>query len=242
MDVAIAQMSERNGLGARIIGLDTWRFFLNEARHGRDRNADIMLQRCARGTFSLGNRIANFPKSFCLHVAARDRRIFGQIMRDGILQQMHGQLSGAGLGRVVLHKFHQSMPAVRGVERRPCARNMREHGTKCPLGKDFKSLQTIAPMFLHEQQKFIGLLRGIDARPHDAAVNKRGHGLQHGLGHHANRAFAANQQLFQVIAAIVFFQWRHGVINRSIGQNSLKTRNEQSHCAVPQHLRAARVG
>ena len=163
-------------------------------------------------------------------------------MADGIFKQMHGQLSGAGLGRVVLHKFHQCMPAVRGVERGPCARNMREHGIERALGQDFKSLQTIAPMFLHEQQKFIRLLRAIDACPHDAAVNKRGHGLQHCLGHHANRALAAYQQLFQVIAAIVFFQRRHGVVNRSIGQNSLKTSNEQTHGAMPQHLRSARVG
>ena len=201
-----------------------------------------MLQRGAGGTFGLRNRIANFPEGFRLHVAAREGRIFEQIMADGILQQMHGQLSGAGLGRVVLHKFHQRMPAVRGVEWCPRARNMRENGIECALGKDFKALQTIAPMFLHEQQKFICLLRAIDARPHDAAVNKRGHGLQHGLGHHANRAFAAYQQLFEVIAAIVFFQRCHRVINRPVGQYCLQTCDEQTHGAMPQHLGAARVG
>lgn len=131
---------------------------------------------------------------------------------------------------------------MRGIEGRPGSGDVGCHGIQRALWQDFEAFQAIPAVPLHEQQQVICLGRAVHTGPHDAAIYQGRNRVQDGLGDDTNRPLCANQQLFQIIAAIVFFQRCHCVVDGSIGQDRLKAGHEHPHGAVTEYLRSASIG
>src|SRR5207244_10726166 len=75
MHVAVAEMAERYRTAARNERLDRRARRLDEFRHRRDRNRDVVLDRPSLGALRLADEVAQVPERLCLLDAGRDRRI-----------------------------------------------------------------------------------------------------------------------------------------------------------------------
>jgi hypothetical protein len=80
------------------------------------------------------------------------------------------------------------------------------------------------------------------AGPGDRPRTDRRHQLQAGGGDDAKRAFGADQQVREIVAAIVLLERRKPLIEAAIGEHRLDPLDEAAHRAEAQHLGAAGVG
>ena len=67
----------------------------------------------------------------------------------------------------------------------------------------------------------------VDPGPGDRARRDRRHQPQRDRGDHAERAFGADQQLVEAVAAIVLLERRQAVVDRAVGQHRLDPRDQR---------------
>ncbi len=75
MDVAVAEMAERDRPRARHERFDRGARLRDEVRHGRDRHGDVVLDRAALEFLRLGNELAQTPERVALLDALGDGRV-----------------------------------------------------------------------------------------------------------------------------------------------------------------------
>ena len=78
--------------------------------------------------------------------------------------------------------------------------------------------------------------------PGDGTRGDRRDEPQRRRGDDPERAFGADQQLVEAVAAIVLLERGQAVVDRAVGQHRLDPRDQRAHRAEAQHLRAPGVG
>ena len=193
-----------------------------------------------RPVFLLGlrDRIAQSPESLRLRLAGGDcgilDRAFGQRRLQRLLQRRR---LGAGRGHL-----DQDVPGMATGERRARSGNMLQHQIERARRHQLEALDRIAerPLGLPQQAE-CGLGR-VEADPGDRARSDRGHEPQAGRGHDAQRPLRPDQQLGEIVAAIVFLEGGEAVEDRAVGQHRFEAGDEAPHSAEAQHLRTAGIG
>ena len=69
-----------------------------------------------------------------------------------------------------------------------------------------------------------------------------GEQLEGGGGDDAQRAFGANQQLFEVVAGVVLAQARQAIQHAAVGQHRFQAQGQLAHRPIAQHRHAAGIG
>ena len=109
-------------------------------------------------------------------------------------------------------------------------------------GHDLEPLDRVGPRFEQAQQRRARPAGLSTPSPGDRARRDRRHQPQRGRGDDAERAFGADQQLVEAVAAIVLLEARQAVVDRAVGQHRLDPRDQRAHRPEAQHLRAAGIG
>ena len=85
-------------------------------------------------------------------------------------------------------------------------------------------------------------VRAFNPDPADRAIADSGDQPQARRRHDAQRAFGADQELGQIVTAIVLLERGKPVIDRAVRQDGLKPQHQLAHRAESQHLRSPRIG
>ena len=117
-----------------------------------------------------------------------------------------------------------------------------DHQTQRKLTHDFKAGQAGAQVLLRQTEQGHGFVHRGNSGPGGQASCRQGVELERGGGDDAQRAFAADVEVAQVIAGIVFAQARQAVPDLAGGGHHFEAQAEVACIAVAQHLRAAGVG
>ena len=131
---------------------------------------------------------------------------------------------------------------MRRGEGRAGAGDMFEHQAERIGGNDLEALDRRGERHIQPPEQRERGLRGRQTDPCDRAIVDRRHQPQRDRGDDAERAFRADQQLFQIIAAIVLLERGEAAVERAIGQHRLDASDQRPHGPEPQHLRAAGIG
>ncbi len=109
-------------------------------------------------------------------------------------------------------------------------------------GHDLEARDVVAGALLRQTQEFeAGFRRGhADKRGFDRARPR--HQAQHRRGDDAERAFRADEQVFQIVAGIVLFQLVEIVEHAAVGQHHFETERVRAGDAIRQRSGAAGIG
>ena len=109
-------------------------------------------------------------------------------------------------------------------------------------GDQFESGQAIAKRRAHRAQQ-LDCGSDVDHRnPRRHRSARTGKQLQHGSRDDAERAFAAEEQLLEVVTGIVLAQTFQAVPNAAICEHDFEAEHEVARIAVTQDRGAARIG
>ena len=139
-------------------------------------------------------------------------------------------------------QLDQRVPVVRRGERIAAAGAVLEHELDAAPGHDLErgdaargALRGDAEQLQRRFRRFDAGKRGLDrARPR--------HQPQHRRGDDAERAFGADEQVFQVVAGIVLLQLVEVVHDAAVGQHHLDAEHMRARDAVRDRRRAAGIG
>ena len=119
---------------------------------------------------------------------------------------------------------------------------MPHHQAECNLGHQLKGRQRrIESVFGPVQQGYRPIGR-LHPQPTGHPRFRQGIELEHGRGDDAERAFGADEQLFQVVAGIVLAQAAQAIEQLPVGQHDLQAQGQVARVAIAQHLHAPRIG
>ena len=155
------------------------------------------------------------------------------MLHQGFGQQVGQIATGKRVGQ-----FQQNVPWRIG-RRRNTAVFGRQLQSKA--ADQFKTAQAFGKAFPNQGQQFYRLPDTVHAHPSRFAAFRQGKQFQRGCGDDAQRAFAADKQLAQVVARGVLVQ-RMQVRNQfAVRQHHFQTHYQITHRAVTQHVQPARI-
>ena len=131
---------------------------------------------------------------------------------------------------------------MHGRERIAVAAGIFEHRINADARHQFEARHFAGGAFGREceqLQRFLGRCE-TDIGGFDRARTRQQ--FQHGGGDHPERAFRADEQVFQVVAGIVLFQLVEIVQDAAVGQHHFEPERECARNAVSQRRRAAGIG
>ncbi len=177
--------------------------------------------------------------SACASLAATTASCAKPVFERGLHQSFERGLRAVRRRRDVID---QHEPRMLTRERRARARNMLEHQIERELGDELETFDRAARAAFHRAQQLERDGGRFDAEPAGRAVGSRRHQPQRRGGNDAQRPLRPDQQMIEVVAAIVLLERREPVVARSVGQYRLDPRDQRPHRPEPQHLRAPGIG
>ena len=196
----------------------------HEARHRLDRHRDVVLRRRALRALGVRDRIADAPERLGLRLARRDRRIGDQPVVQRLAEQRLEQprrgRRRASLATASISTCHGCAPASGARVPGRCAST----GGERLGGQQLEALDRVGaalPAGAAAPAPPPGRATPTQAT---ARARDRGHQPQRRGGDDAQRPLRADQQLLEVVAAIVLLQRRQPVVDRAVGQHRLDAR------------------
>ncbi|KPX73602.1 Uncharacterized protein ALO35_00684 [Pseudomonas amygdali pv. lachrymans] len=197
----------------------------------------------ATGTFlRLTHVFPQQPQRLTLRQALGDQRISQQTLLDRITEHRFKRFTGVFLAAVI-RQFQQREPGLRCVTKR--LRPLRELLTqqrKTIGAEQLESRQPSAKAGAGVRQKGNRIGQGVKRQKGNCLSLGQRKKLQRRSGDDTQRAFAANEQIPQVITGIVLAQTTQAIPYFALGGNHLKPQRQLAHVAVAQHRIASCVG
>ncbi|MNU96139.1 hypothetical protein D3C71_861670 [compost metagenome] len=213
----------------------------DELGNTRRRQRNVVLDGLAFGALRFGDVLAQRPQGLQLRQAGRQRCVCDQGLLERSLQQrLH---AGRGLRVVQLSgQLQQHVPRAAFSERNAASRHMFLDQLQAGVAHQLEGGERCPQARLCEGQQ---LDRWGGCR-HRHACDDLGPGLgeelQGGAGDDAERAFAADVQVAQVVAGVVLAQAAQPVPDLAFGRHHFQAQRQVARVAVAQHLRAAGIG
>jgi hypothetical protein len=110
------------------------------------------------------------------------------------------------------------------------------------VGRDNLVAFDVSGALLQSAQHGQGVGGAGKAEPGDGAAADRRYQPQRCGGDNAQRPFRTDQQLVEIVAAIVFLEARKPVVDGAVGQHRFHALHQRAHGPEAQHLGAAGVG
>ena len=192
--------------------------------------------------FRFRQGFADAPESIGLRLVRSDGRVDRQPTLERIGQRLFQPLGGAGIVQVGVVNLDQHMPGRARLDRATRAGDVPQHEAQRLIGDHLEPLDTVTQLRLDQAQQRQRIGRGGDADPADRAGGNGGDQSQRRRRDDAQRPFRTDQQLLDVIAAIVFLQRIQPIEDAPVRQHRLHPLDQRAHRAVAQYLRAACVG
>ena len=139
-------------------------------------------------------------------------------------------------------QFDQHVPGMRRCERIAAARGVFQNQLDAAPRHDLEARDVAAAALLRDTEQFERGLRRSNAGKGGLDRARPRHQAQHRRGDDAERAFGADEQVFQVVAGIVLFQLVEIVEHAAVGQHHFETERVRARDAVGQCSRAAGIG
>ena len=205
MQIAVAEMPERDHARARH-GLAIARVgFLDEVADARNRHRDIVLD--VQAFLSLRERdvFAQIPERPRLREVFRDHRVFDQTFFERGFHQALEQSARVFLALAV-RQFQQHDLRMRFGERIAHLLEMPAHQPQTEIRHQFEAGQKRPGDALRERQEIERRMRRRERGERRDARGRLRMQLEHGGGDDAERAFRADEQIAQVVAGVVLAQ------------------------------------
>ena len=121
-------------------------------------------------------------------------------------------------------------------------RKVAEHQIEAGSADDFKGADAVAAGSAQVREQCDRRCR--IAQPHAGGSHclRARKQFQHGGGNDAERAFRADEQLFQVVAGVVLAQGAQAVPDAPVRQHHFQPEHQIAHRAIAQHVDAAGIG
>ena len=246
MDVAVAEMAEARWRACRGSAPRTPRA-ASIMKRGIvvDRHRDVVLRRRAVRALGLGERVAEPPERLGLRLAGGDHRVAATSPSSSAAPSRRsssaagGSASAIGRDRLDQHVPADARPASGARVPGICASTSVE---RLGRGRSRSSRSRRSPPRSRRSSVERGVRAG-DADPGDRA-RARSPGTSRSVAAVtiAQRALRADQQLVEIVAAIVLLERGQPVVDATVGQHRLDARDQRAHRAEAQHLRAAGIG
>ena len=213
---------------------------LHESGHGCYGHGNVVLDVQPLGSLRQRNALANLPQRLRLRDAVCHGGIQQQFFfQRGFQQGMQACLRVIGIAEGGMFKQH--MPRRSANEGNAHFAKVLSHQLQGVAMHHLKAGQAgVQSLARQSQQIDCGLQRG-HSRPHGGLQGRQRKQLERGGRDDAQRAFAADQQMAQVVAGIVFAQAVQAVPDPALRRNGLQPQAQLACIAVAQHLRAARI-
>ena len=240
VQVAVADVAEGDDTDARVGRLQGCIGALDEFADARDRHGNVVLDTESLDLLRLADALAQIPQVGRLLAALRQHGI-----ADPCVLQRRGKEGFAGRAQVGLfaraRQFDEQIPLA-ARQGRLRAANMLEHHAERNVGNQLARGQRGAKGRLQFAEQAHGGRRGFDGQPGGGRRARQRKELDHRGGNDAERAFGADEQLFEVVTGIVLAQAAQAVPDFARGQHDLQTERQFTSVAVTQHLYAAGIG
>ena len=240
VQIAVAQVAEIDQAHPRKRGLQRRVGGCAEGRDGRDGQGDVVLD--VQAFLALGQRdgLAQMPQRGRLGQAAGQAGIGYQALLKRGLQQ--GLAAAAGGGFVVGGRLLQQHGPGRGGQGLRQLRKVAPHQVQRKLVHHLKAGQAGAQAGLRQAQQGQALRQRLASGQGRDLGRRHREQLERGGGDDAQRAFAADEQIAQVVAGVVLAQATQALPDLALGRHHLQAQAQLAGIAVAQHRRAAGIG
>ena len=187
------------------------------------------------------NAFAHMPELPGLRQAFGDHGVAYAALGQGSFKQTL-ELRTCMRFRFLVRAFEQHTKGGAVMKRHFELGKVLDHQAQRKLTHHFKAGQAGAQMLLGQTEQGHGLVHRGNSGPGGQPCSRQGVELERGGGDDAQRAFAADVEVAQVIAGVVFAQARQAVPDLAGGGHHFEAKAEIACIAVAQHLRAAGVG
>ena len=211
---------------------------IDEDGEFRDRDGNVCAQIAPAASLRLDHRLAIEPQAFGLRAARGDGAVGDQILR--VAQERLEQCTK--IDRRAGGELHQNISRISPFER---FRHVvaRTNGDLEPISKDqLEGSDEIAaaPARPRVERHRVGHRAKRDEGGLDLSGLREE--LQGRSGHDAQRSLTADEELLEIVAAIVFAEHIETVPDAPVAEHHLEAQNEVSRHAVAQHVDPAGVG
>ncbi len=233
VQIAVADVAEAEDRFARIGLRQRGARALDEFGHLRDGDRDVVLD---VGELRLRHGFADRPKCLRFGLVLGHHGVCRQIGVERSLQQLVQCLA-----RAAVVELHQHLP---GAARQRIAHlpAMAEHGVDAGSRKQLEGRQAVAAALAQMAQQLDRALRVLHGNPGRRRGGRLRMQFQHRRRDDAERALGADEELLEVVAAIVLAQAAQAVPDTPVGQHGFEAEHLLAGIAVAQHIDAARVG
>ena len=208
----------------------------------RHRHADVVLDVRTLALLRLGNVLAQRPQRRGLRLRLRDARVGG----DAVARSHRANADSSSPSRARLRRgvvgLHQHIPRVTGQRIGQCGK-LRARERHAFARDELETGQAIAERLPRDRRAARWPPpTSASADPGRRAGARPRKQLQHRRGNDAERAFAAEEQLLQVVAGVVLAQALEAVPHAAVGEHDFESEYQVARVAVAQHRGAAGVG
>ena len=184
--------------------------------------------------------VAHLPHGFGLGLAGGDHRVGSDACFQHFAQHAFEQRAVA-IGIVAAH-LQQRIVRMTGGQRRVVAAGI-DRQRLVEIGPHhFERGQAAAQPLAQRDEQVLHRAEAVQREHRRVGRLRRALQLQHGAGDDPQRAFGADEQVFQVIGGVVLDQGVERADHRAVGQHRLDPQHVVAHHAVTDHRIAAGIG
>ena len=240
VQIAVADMAKEaeHGIGPLLSqpALD----FVAEVAHVGDIHADVVGMHVADALADLGGAVAHGPKFSNLVAVVGDDDVVDQLLPAGFFEHGEEEVGVGGLVRT--HALDEHVKGVAVRQRSVGVWHMGVDELVAVAPEHFEGAEVGAePVLGVDEQVGDFIERAQAAHGHRLARRARKQ-LQHRPGNDAECAFAADEQLLDVVAGVVLAQFVQIVDDGAVGEHGFKAHGQLPGHAVTDHPVAAGVG
>ena len=244
VQIAVAQMAEVDQTHAGNLALEHGVGMLDKCGNARGGDRDIVLDVQAFLGLGQGNALADMPQVMGLGQVLRHHGVDHAAVFKGQLQQvLEAQACMLlGLAVAVLQQYAVGRFVAHVGKGHAQLRHVLDDQAQRKLAHDFKARQSRAQMLVRQAQQAHGGLHGGHGGKGGELGGRLREQLHGGCGDDAQRAFAADEQVAQVVAGVVLAQALEAVPDLALGRHHFQAQAQIAGIAIAHHLRAAGVG
>ena len=243
VQIAVAQVAEVDQAHTGNFALEHGVCMLDKSGNARGSDRDIVLDVQPFLCLRQRNALADMPQLMGLCQAFGYHGVDHAAVFKRQLQQMLKAQAGVLLGfAVAVFQQHAVGRLVAHVGKRYAQlRHVLDDQRQCKLAHHLKTRQARTQMLVRQAQQAHGCLHAGHGGKGGELRRRLGEQLHGGSGDDAQRAFAANEQIAQVVAGVVFAQTFEAIPDLALGRDYFQTQAQLTRISIAHHLRPACV-
>ena len=243
MQVAVAQVAEVDQAHARNLAHHHGVGIFDKRRNARNGHRDVVLdvepffRLCQRNVLADMPQVVRLREVFC-----HDGVGYAAGLESGFEQRLKacaGVVFGFAVGIFEQHAIGHVVLLDEGHAQ---LRHVLVHQAQGKAAHHFKAGEPRAQVLVRQAQQRHGMFHGGHGGPGGELRCGLGVQLERGGGDDAQRAFAANEQVAQVVARVVLAQALEAVPHLALRRDHFEAHAQVAGVAIAHHLRAARIG